>query len=143
MIKTPEYQIRVKTARKSCFDYEVNFAGGRTGNAQIIFFPISIFDYTEFYNHLLKEGLKTYSVFTFISSFYPNGDLNDKDGKNTLLMRHGVGSAVLELMIKDSTEYGADAIYGSTASRSMAKFLKEKNGFTAYDDQRFYKLVKA
>ena len=141
MISTPEYRIRVKAARQSCFDYEVNFADGRTGSAQIMFFPISIFYHTFFYDHLLKEGLKPFSTLTFINSFYPNGDLDHTKDKDAALMRHGAGSAVLELMITDSIGYEADAMYGSTASPPMARFLREKNKFVAYDDQRFYKLL--
>lgn len=141
MISKPEYRIRVKTARKSCFDYEVNFADGRTGAAQMIFFPIDIFDYTRFYDHLLGKGLKPSSLLSFVSNFYPNGDLDYKNEEDdAALMRHGAGSAVWGLMVKESTEYGADLMYCSTAYMAMARFLR-KNGCTAYDDQRFYQLL--
>jgi hypothetical protein len=139
MITKPEYQIKVETTRKSCFDYKVNFADGRTGNAQLSFFPIDIFDYTKFYDHLLGKGLKPYSLLSFVINFYPNGDLDYKNEEDVLLMRHGAGSAVWELMVKDSVGK-ADVMYCSTAYLAMARFLGKK-GCTAYDDQMFYKLL--
>ena len=143
MISTPAYRIRTKITRPNCFDYEINFADGRTGNAQIMFFPAHVFDFTFLYDQLLKEGLKPNAVLTFINSFYPNGDLDSKNEKDALLMRRGIGSAVLDRIVKDSNEYGADAMYCSIASPSMAKFLKDKNGFTAHGNESFYKLFKA
>jgi hypothetical protein len=137
MITKPEFKIRYKTAWKNGFDYEVNFADGRKGNAQMLFFPI---DYTRFYGHLLKEGLKPSSLLSFVSNFYPNGDLDYKNEEDVLLMRHGAGSAVWGLMVKDSIEYKADVMCCSTAYMAMARFLRKK-GCTAYDDQMFYQLL--
>jgi hypothetical protein len=141
MISKPEYRVSVKIPRPNCFNYEVNFADGRKGSAQIMFFPAHIFDFTFLYDQLLKEGLKPNAVLTLINSFYPNGDLDSKNEKDMLFMRQGVGSAVLERVVKDSVDYGASAMYGSIVSLSMARFLR-KNGFTAHGDESFYKLLK-
>ncbi|MCX6774762.1 MAG: hypothetical protein NTY99_01585 [DPANN group archaeon] len=128
--------IRQASLTQNSFNYELQFPDGRLGKAGIVFFPVHFFDYTNFYEHLLEKGLKPNDSITFINSFYPNGEYVSEEH-----MRKGAGSAFLELIIKDSADWGSAVLYGSTVSKSMASFLQKK-GFIWYADERYYKLVK-
>ncbi len=120
---------------KNSIDYVLHFSDGRLGKAGIVLFPTHFFDYSNIYEHLLEKGLKPDSTLTFINSFYPNGEFAKEE-----CMRKGAGSAFLELIIKDSADWGSEVLYCSTASKSMASFLQKK-GFTWYADERYYNLL--
>lgn len=90
------------------------------------------------------RGLNSGAVFAQIVDFFPNGYLSwpqqptKKDERRT---RHGVGSFLLEEMLRDAgKEFSAKAIGAFRCSPSFCKFLGEK-GFVMIYGGAYYKLL--
>ncbi len=109
-------------------EYEVIHNNGTRGGADL---RIMELDKTHHMRKLLDKGLPSGSKIaeTF---FYPHG--------NGTQSSQGIGSAVLEFIIKDAQERGIRAIYADVTN-TIAESFFHKNGFDILYGRHYYRIL--
>lgn len=97
------------------------------GEAELIFEKVGDENISEGLNRLLLErGLKPGTVVAYINSFYPHGYGKSEEDIPVEFMRQGVGSMLLERIVKDALKRNAKVSYTETYNNSMQKFCLKK-----------------
>jgi hypothetical protein len=109
--------------------YTVHFVNGRKGQARLIVNTVGPppYDLPEL-RICNQEGLKEHHLFAGISHFYPHGDPAPED-----CLRHGVGTAVLETILRDARP--ARIMFLNTKEPHMQDFASNR-GFLHYATDR-------
>jgi hypothetical protein len=109
--------------------YSIQHTGKRSrGEVAISFNKVSEIEESKIRRKALSLGLSKSDIVATIDSFYPNGKTGSHD-LNPLVpyMRQGIGSRILERVIKDAKAHGAKLILVETGQASMKSFLEKKD----------------
>jgi len=138
--------------------YSINFSDGRPNRGVVDLMINRVRAYrdnfavyessTLHFHELVEAGLEETDYVAFLKTFFPHGEYKSASEVSDYTKK-GVGSTVLEELIKDSVEHGAKMMYVFTNSESMQKFLAEKHGFIPFDRKdvpiqavaRWYKML--
>ncbi|MFH1637036.1 MAG: hypothetical protein ABIB71_01265 [Candidatus Woesearchaeota archaeon] len=120
------------------FRYDLQFYGNRTnGYVEVFTDKVAELKHEGFYETILNAGINEDENYAHIMQFWPNGKIDEWESN----CRKGIGSKMLELIIKDFTEEGAKLLFGRTFTKSMRNFFKKKNFVCSEDKNSYYKLL--